>query len=141
MPIMPHALVFLKIDVMGIITAISGVGKAQTSMRQGETDERNVTIHLLGLAAPISCSMLQRLAKLFYFTHYFCAVLPVMFAPLVAAMSSWMLVFSQNEPLHSQQRRFTGLDKTLHRSLSLLVPLSKAIQVCRYLAAHHASGT
>jgi hypothetical protein len=50
-----HALVFLKIDVMGIITAISGVGKTQTSMRQGETDKRNVTIHLPGLAAPISC--------------------------------------------------------------------------------------
>jgi hypothetical protein len=53
MLIVSHALVFLKIDVMGIITAISGVGRAQTSMRQGETEKRNVTIHLPGLAAPI----------------------------------------------------------------------------------------
>jgi hypothetical protein len=40
------ALLILKIDVMGIITSISSVGKAQTSMRQGETDKRNITIHL-----------------------------------------------------------------------------------------------
>jgi hypothetical protein len=47
------ALLILKIDVMGIITSISSVGKAQTSMRQGETDKRNITIHLPGLATPI----------------------------------------------------------------------------------------
>jgi hypothetical protein len=33
MLIVAHALVFLKIDVMRIITAISSVGRAQTSMR------------------------------------------------------------------------------------------------------------
>jgi replication factor A1 len=53
MLIVAHALVFLKIDVMGIITTISSVGRVQTSMRQGETDKRIVTIHLLGLVAPI----------------------------------------------------------------------------------------
>jgi hypothetical protein len=51
--IVSHALVFLKIDVMGVITAISAVEKAQTSMRQDGTIKRNVTIHLPGLAAPI----------------------------------------------------------------------------------------
>jgi hypothetical protein len=53
MLIVSHVVVFVKIDVMGIIIAILGVGKAQTSMRQDETGQRNITIHLPGLAAPI----------------------------------------------------------------------------------------
>jgi len=41
-----NALLFLKIDVIGVITAISNVGAIQTKMRQGQSLRRAITIRL-----------------------------------------------------------------------------------------------
>ena len=39
-------LLFHKIDVIGVITAVSNVGATRTTMRQGESSKRTVTIRL-----------------------------------------------------------------------------------------------
>jgi hypothetical protein len=46
-------LLFLKTDVIGVITAISRTSSTQTSMKQTESVKRTVTIHLPRLTAYI----------------------------------------------------------------------------------------
>jgi hypothetical protein len=93
MLIVAHALVFLKIDVMGIITTISSVGRVQTSMRQGETDKRIVTIHLLGLVAPILLNATTFSQIVLFHALFLCCfvgdVCPTCCSNLVLDVSLW----------------------------------------------------
>lgn len=48
------AMLFLKIDAIGVITAISSVKAIQTSIRDGETTKRDITLCVPRLALPFS---------------------------------------------------------------------------------------
>lgn len=49
-------LLFIEIDVIGVITAISDVGSVKTKIREGESSRRAITIRMPRLA--IHCAVI-----------------------------------------------------------------------------------